>query len=129
MVSDAAHREREVGAELLPQPQPARVARRFLLRFDTAELDTGRTLGGVARQAAPLEVVGAMLDVAPELLVHLTLERRAAEEVADSRADAADERPHNDLGVARSAAVMPATTCSQLERSVRSCFRPSVVSV
>ena len=79
---EAARRELDVGAELPPQTQSARVPRRLFLRFHAAELGARRTLRGVPRQAAPLEVVRTMLDVAPELLVHLALERRAADEVA-----------------------------------------------
>src|SRR2546423_1778860 len=127
MVREAARRELDVGAELLPETQSARVARRLLLRFHAAELGAGRTLRSLPRQAAPLEVVRTMVDVAPELLIHLALERRAADEVAYYRPGAADTCSHSDSGVARSAAVMLATTCSQLERSSRSCFRPAGV--
>src|SRR5690348_626281 len=113
MVADAAHRERDIGSQLFPRAQRARVTRRLLLRFDAAELDARGTLGGVACQAAPLEIVCAVEDMAPVLLVHLALQRGAIEEVTQDRASAVHEYSHNVPGVARSAAVMPATTCSQ----------------
>ena len=128
-MAEAADGEEDVGEELIPQAQPARVARRFLLRFDSAEFDSRRSLGRRARQAAPLEVVGAEGDVAPELRVHLALERGTSEQVAQQRSCAEGHRSHSDSGVARNAADMAATIWSQLDRSSRSCFRPAGVSV
>src|SRR6185437_12437161 len=105
------------------------IARGFLLRLHAPELDARRALGDIAREPAPLEVVGAMLEMALELVVHLALDRGRGEQAARDGAEAGEARVHSDSGVARSAAVMPATTCSQLDRSSRSCFRPSGVSV
>src|SRR5690242_21663520 len=119
MMREAAHREGEVGPKFVPEPKTARVARGFFLCFHAAELDAGRPLRGVARQSGSLEVVRAQLNVTPEFLVHLALERRAAENVTHFHADTIEECCHTDSGVASSAAVMPATTCSQLERSAR----------
>src|SRR5689334_13752549 len=112
MVCYAPRRERDIRPQLLPEPQAARVARRFLLCFDTAELDACRTQRGLGRHPAPCEIVGAQLDVAPELLVHVALERRAVEHVPEDGADTADEHVHIESGVASRAAVIPATTCS-----------------
>src|SRR5579884_2447658 len=129
MAPESARREDDVAADLLPPLDAARVARRLLLRFHAAELDSRRTLGRFARHAAPLEIVRAELDVARELVVHVALERVAADEMASECTNAPYKKSHSDAEVARRAAVIPATTCSQLERSSRSAFRPSGVSV
>jgi hypothetical protein len=127
MVTETARGEPDVRVQLAPRAPAAHVARRFLLRFHPPELDSCGALGGLARQPSPLEVRGAQLDVGSELLVHLALVRRTAKEMADDGTKAIQTRRHRESGVARSAAVMPATTCSQLERSSRSCLRPSGV--
>ncbi len=133
---DAAGSEGDVGANLVPRAEAACFARGVLLSLDPAEFDARRALGDLSRESAPLEVVRTMRDVAPELVVHLALERPPADEVTKHRSCATDHGgesggdggAHSDSGVARSAAVMPATVCSQLERSSRSCLRPAGVS-
>ena len=128
MMTDTARRKRNVGAQLLPEAQPACVTCRVFLCFDAPELGARRTVGFCARQSAPLEVIRAMLNMASVFLVHFPLDRRAIEKTTEDRANAMNARSHSVSVVARSAAVMPATTCCQLERSARSCFRPSGVS-
>ena len=129
---DPARRERDVGAELVPAAESAGVAGRVFLRLDSAELDARRAFGGFSRKSALLEVVRPMRDVAAELVVHVALDRAPADELAQRRSRAIDRSEdsgdHSDSGVARSAAVIAATICSQLERSSRSCLRPAAVS-
>ncbi len=88
---DAAGREGDVGAKLVPGAEAACVARRVLLRLDPAELDARRALGDLSRESAPLEVVRTMRDVAPEFVVHLALERAPADEVTQHRSCATDQ--------------------------------------
>src|SRR4051812_23069049 len=128
MVDDAARRECNVGAELVPCSQPARVARRLLLRLDPSELDACRALSVFARQPASFQIVRAKRDVASKFGVHVVLHRGSAENASRKGADAQQKVAHNDSGVASNAAVMPATMCSQLDRSSRSCLRPAGVS-
>jgi len=128
VVHDPAECERDVGAKLVPESHATRIARRVLLRFDAAELHTRGAFRLMSRQTGSLEVLGAQIDVVLKLGIHLAFIIASPDDVASECAHTGQGIAHIDSVVARSAAVIPATTSSHIDRSSRSCFRPAGVS-
>jgi hypothetical protein len=89
----ASKRQPQIAAEPVQHAErrePAGVAALFLVGLDGAELEARLPHRFVTRHPGPDEIVGAVLDVLRQLLVHLPLEARAREQRPDHR----NERSH-----------------------------------
>src|SRR5262249_50317425 len=98
---------RDVGAQLVDDPQPARVAALLFPTKVVAELAAGARVGFLARQPGGGEVVGAGGLMKPQLLVEIALEPRAQDERLHDSAKAI-ECPHISSGSARTMPEMAA---------------------
>ena len=127
-MTQPAEGELDVGAQLVPQPNPTNIAHGLLVYLDAAEVDARSAFRVLTRQTSPLEIVGAVRDVALKLLIHVAFHRAAVEQMPQEGAHAVDGFRHRESGVARSAAAIAVTRSCQLERLARSCCLPAGVS-
>ena len=97
--------------------------------FDGAEFEAGLPRGGVGREPARDQNRGPVLEMKPHLVVHVALERRAAQDRA-RESDQSLQHGHAHQpsdGRALSAAAIAAASRFQLSVSSRSRFRPAAV--
>ncbi len=95
--------------------------------FAGAELDSGAAFRLSAREAGPLQIVGAMLDVRAQFFFEIGVEFRALKVRGNANAEPI-ERFHSSSGWAASAEVMAAARRFQLLVSWRRRLRPATVS-